>query len=211
MYPLFGVCSLILFFHESVNENIGFLEDLHIHLFVRTENFFFLQAFEFWNLSLTLRETPKDKPMKHSKLTLLLCAIFSFAAISIARADTVTRDASVLPAPATQFIQTNFKDDAISHIKVESHFFSANEYEVVLNSGVEIEFGGDGQWKSIEAKKTGVPAALVPEPIAKYLAANFLNTTVKKIKRDRHGYEVELSSGLEAKFDKQMKFLRLDD
>ena len=149
--------------------------------------------------------------MKHKKLTLLLCAVLSFGAISSAYADRVTRDMGILPTAATEFVQSHFKSDPISYIKIESKLFAASDYKVVLNSGVELKFNWEGQWKSIESELAGVPADLIPDIIGQYVAKNFPTAKIEKIKRDRRGYEVDLNNGIEIKFDREMRFVELDD
>ncbi|WP_315599070.1 PepSY-like domain-containing protein [Porphyromonas endodontalis] len=57
-----------------------------------------------------------------------------------------------------------------------------------------------------------VPKKIVPNAISNYVAKNFPGTSIRQIeKRRRGGYQVELSNGLELKFDSSLKFVRMDD
>ena len=56
-----------------------------------------------------------------------------------------------------------------------------------------------------------MPSALVPSQITTYVKTNYSGRPrVKGEKQRRGGYEVELSDGLELKFDKNYKLVDLD-
>ena len=71
----------------------------------------------------------------------------------------------------------------------------------------EVDFRSDGEWESVERKYSALPAAIVPKEIAAFVAKNY----IKKIERNAYTWEIELSNGLEIKFDKQFNFLGYDD
>jgi hypothetical protein len=56
-----------------------------------------------------------------------------------------------------------------------------------------------------------IPAALVPASIQQYVKATFSGASVVKIDKERHGYDVELSNGVELKFNHQGAFIGYDD
>ena len=58
---------------------------------------------------------------------------------------------------------------------------------------------------------TCVPAELVPEQITTYVNSNFPNTTIKKLEKKYMGWEIELTNGLEVKFNKNFKVTEIDD
>ena len=58
---------------------------------------------------------------------------------------------------------------------------------------------------------TAVPAALIPTAIAQYVKTNFPNNIITKIEKKYNGYDIELETDLELKFDKSGKFLYADD
>ena len=109
-----------------------------------------------------------------------------------------------LPQKAQQFITKHFSG-------VE--FLSAtmdDDYEVYLANGTKVEFTLQGDWKEVRCAG-GVPAAIVPAAISKYVKTNYANAAIVKIDKKYSGYEVELNNGLELKFDAKGNFLAIDD
>lgn len=145
--------------------------------------------------------------MKKLILTLVI-AICSVAALS-AR-DNYSRDPSILPQAAQNVISTQFKAK-VSIIKVDKTMGRVDEYEVVLTDGTEITFDRSGNWKDIETSaSTAVPKTFVPKGVADYVAKNHKSRKIVGIEQDRGGYEIELSDGIDIKFDRQGNFKRYD-
>lgn len=140
---------------------------------------------------------------------LALVAILGFLALS-AR-DLYSRDASALPQAARMTISKYFKAD-VSLVKTDKELGRVKDYEVVLTDGTEMKFDRDGNWEDIEtAMKKSVPMAIVPEGVANYVKKYHKGQRIIGIERDRSGYDVELSSGLDLKFNKAGEFQRYDD
>lgn len=116
-----------------------------------------------------------------------------------------------LPQAAQQFIKTHYDVKSISHIIMEDEFFSSKEYKVALADGTELEFDKKGQWTEVDPENTPVPTAVIPGNISSYISKSFPNNSVKQISRSSRKYEVELTSGLDLEFDRNGKFLRIDD
>lgn len=89
--------------------------------------------------------------------------------------------------------------------------FNGGKYEVTLNDGTQIDFDKKGVWDKIDCEAGAVPAALIPGTIANYVKTNFAGAKVTKIDKERYGYEIELSNGLELKFNKAGQLLSMDD
>lgn len=143
------------------------------------------------------------------KILLVLSVVFGLALVANAR-DNFSRDASTLPTAARETIKKNFKAD-ISLIKTEKTLGRVSEYEVILNDGSEVTFDAKGNWKDIEAPAgKNVPDAMVPADALKYVKANHKNTKIVSIEREKGGYDIELSNGVDLKFDLNGKFLRYD-
>ncbi len=124
--------------------------------------------------------------------------------------DSYTRDASVLPASARTVIANDFSA-GISVVKIDKTLGRVDDYEVVLTDGTEITFDRNGNWKEIEvAANKRVPDALIPAGIRSYVAENQHGTRIVGIEKDRGGYEVTLSNGVEIKFNNQAQFIRYD-
>lgn len=143
------------------------------------------------------------------KFFAVLAILFAGAAVASA-SDTYTRDASVLPASARTTISNSFSGN-VSVVKIDKTLGRIDEYEVVLTDGSEITFDRNGNWKDIEvAADKRVPEALVPAGIRTYVADNQHGTRIVGIEKDRGGYEVTLSNGVEIKFNSQAQFVRYD-
>ena len=111
-----------------------------------------------------------------------------------------------LPQKAQQFINKHF-----SSVGFLSATQDDGEYEVYLKDGTEIDFTATGEWKSVDRHTVAIPAALVPAAIAQYVKTNFPNNIITKIEKNYNGYDIELETDLELKFDKNGKFLYADD
>lgn len=139
---------------------------------------------------------------------LLVALVFSVGAI-YAR-DKVTSDVNVLPQPAGTLLAKHFPKIAVNHIKIDSDVFS-KDYDVVLQNGTEVSFDKDGNLKEVEAGVNTVPDGLVLKPIRQYVNSNFKGRRIVSLDVDRNSYDIELSDGLELKFDRAGNFLRIDD
>ena len=80
-----------------------------------------------------------------------------------------------------------------------------------LNDGTEVGFDKKGNWLKVDCNMSTVPASLIPAPIAAYVKANFPGQPIKQIKKERYGYEVELTSDIELKFNKAGELIGMDD
>ena len=64
----------------------------------------------------------------------------------------------------------------------------------------------------MERRYAAVPASVVPTQISDYVAkSSFPNQYIKKIERDAYTWEIELSNGIEIKFDKEFRVIDIDD
>ncbi|MDO4771380.1 PepSY-like domain-containing protein [Porphyromonas sp.] len=117
----------------------------------------------------------------------------------------------VLPNAAKDFLKTHFAGVKIVSVEVD-YDDGAMSYEVRLANGADIDFNSSGQWKEVETRTFAVPSAIIPAKIRQHIAATFPNTFVVKISRNRKHYEVDLSNGLELKYDaRTYAFLGIDD
>lgn len=115
-----------------------------------------------------------------------------------------------LPAAAQEFLAANFKDLTLAYA-VEDPKFIGSEYEVIYTDRTEVDFESNGEWSSVERKYAAVPAAIVPVQIADYVKKSFVGESIRKIDRDKYTWEVELSNGLEIKFDRNFQVIDIDD
>ena len=145
--------------------------------------------------------------MKKIILTLSL----AFVAISAVWAnDDKPIKTEELPVAAQEFLKAHFPNVTVSLVMEDTDFLF-KEYEVVLADASRVEFDGDGGWKDVECKSSGVPAAIVPKQVSDYVAKHYADAKVVKIERDGRGFEVSLSNRLELTFDKNFRVIDIDD
>lgn len=141
----------------------------------------------------------------------LLSILAMLAIVFTASADTYSRDVNVLPQKAKTVLAKNFSSQ-VSVIKLDHKHNHVSEYEVILNDGSEITFDSKGNWKEVEVNKaSSVPSVFVLSEISKYVSQNYRDARIVGVEKDRKGYEVQLSIGQDLKFDRQGRFLRLDN
>lgn len=118
--------------------------------------------------------------------------------------------ADALPAKASSFLKSHFSGEKIAKVEKDTDNTKI-EYEVYLNNGMKIEFNEQGDWKEVDGKnKQAIPTKFLDKNLLDYLAKNYPNAKVVKADRDAQDVEVELSNGVELKFDLNGQFLRLD-
>ena len=139
-------------------------------------------------------------------------AIIAAGAFSTASAsDHYSRDASVLPTVSRELISKNFKA-GVSLIKVDKTLGRVDDYEVTLTDGTEISFDRQGNLKEVDTSKNKVvPSKLVPDGITRYVSSSHKGQHIVSLERTRSGWEIELSNGIDMKFDRQGNFLKYDD
>ncbi len=147
--------------------------------------------------------------MNMKKFLLIMAMVVGIATAS-AR-DKYSHDINTLPTAAQTTLKNNFKA-SVSHIKIDKELGRVSEYDVVLTDGSEISFDRNGNWKDVEVRKSGsVPSSFVPTAIANYIKKTQKNVKVIGIEKKKSGYEVELSNGVDMKFNSKGEFLRHDD
>ena len=116
-----------------------------------------------------------------------------------------------LPVPVKTFIQQTYPGQNITFAQKDLEL-TGWKYEVFLADGTHIEFDTDDMWDKIESPATRpVPVQLIPAPIAAHLQTNFPGVLVTKIDKDRNGYEIELATGIELKYNSQGALMEMDD
>lgn len=142
---------------------------------------------------------------------LLLMAVCSlFVGFVSAGNDVKTKDVKKLPAVSQRFISKYFPSEKIAQIKIDKEAMQKKDYEVLFESGTEIEFGSNGEWKDIDCQKGTVPSALVPAKITEHIKKEFSGKSIRSISRDKKEYELKLSDGMEVKYDLNGNFIGVD-
>lgn len=142
----------------------------------------------------------------------MLFSVLAVAALAIAPAfaDDVPVSVQKLPAEAQKFLKTHFSQSKVV-TALHDRDFADNDYTVILDNGVKVEFGSTGKWESVKCRNGVVPASVVPAKVGDYVSKHYKSLGIEKIERKRYGYEVELANGLDMKFDLNGNFLGLDD
>lgn len=147
----------------------------------------------------------------NKKIVLMLFTLASLILLPVSmKADDKPIRFEQLPKVAQQFVKNHFSSE-VSYVTVDNDLIGKS-YEVTLVDGTRIEFDRKGIWKDVDVEQGVVPSKIVPRSISNYVMKNFPGTTIKQIeKRDRGGYQVKLSNGLELKFNSKLQFVRMDD
>lgn len=147
------------------------------------------------------------------KLVLLLMITLAWGTLAVHAGEKLI-SFEQLPKQAQEFANTYFAPDdplyRISYIIYDAELFDSS-YMIVYANGDGLEFNGDGEWKDFDCKHCVVPAELIPAPIQAYLFTHVPDQKVKKMEKNRRDYELELSNGLELKFDLEGNLLEVDD
>lgn len=142
------------------------------------------------------------------KLLLALTMLLTIG--SVACADEYAHNDNVLPVAAKTVIKKNFKA-AVSLVKIDKDFGRVSDYEVILDDGSEITFDADGNWKEVETNVSkSVPSGFLPKGVIDFVNKNHKGQHVIGIEKKRNGYDVELSNGIDLKFDKTGAFNKYD-
>lgn len=136
--------------------------------------------------------------MKKILLSLIMAIIATASALAI---DKYTINREELPEAARQMLETYFPKVKIGMIKVDRHLLKKTDYDVRLVNGTTIEFNNAGKWTSVDCKTREVPEGLIMKPIRNYVKKNFDNLKIVRIEKEKNGYEVELSDGVELEFN----------
>lgn len=144
------------------------------------------------------------------KIMIVLVSLFAFLFTAKASDDKpITFEQ--LPQLAQEFVKKYFADRTPSLVTVDQEM-AGKSYDVIFSNGDDIEFDRKGVWTSIESRNAAVPDAVVPKQILDYVNNNYKDAAIRKIdKEERGAYEVELSNGLDLKFNSSFKLVEVDD
>lgn len=122
--------------------------------------------------------------------------------VTACSSETYNNSAEALPLEAQQYLSDYF-ESAVSVVKVDKNIIGGvDEYEVTLADGTRVTFNSEGLAEETEAARGDVlPDGVLPAGVRAYLAEHQKGARVVKIERRHGGYEVELTNGLEVKFD----------
>lgn len=96
---------------------------------------------------------------------------------------------SGLPKAAQDFIQKSFPNETIIYAEQ-----NRNDFEAALESGVEIEFFINGDWKEIKSPYKPLSQTLLPNAVANALKQKYPQASILKIQKQYSSYEVSLDN-----------------
>ena len=116
-----------------------------------------------------------------------------------------------LPQEIKTFLTTHFPNDKMVFADKDR-----DGYDVILESGTDLEFTTKGRWNEIQMRQGTIPESilkLLPDALTSYINKTYPGKNIKEIVSKPYGYEIELSGmhDLELKFNKNGKFLYIDD
>ena len=114
-----------------------------------------------------------------------------------------------LPNGVQQEVLKCFTQDQVQFITIEKEF-SYNEYEFVLNNGVQLEFDENAKLLKAESK-LGLPEKLINPQIVAYVKANFPKAIITEYSCDKWEQDVELNNEIDLVFDSKNNFKHIDD
>ena len=150
-----------------------------------------------------------NSKMKNQMKKMMFMACLVLFALTACADDDLPIRTNQLPRNAQQFLTQYFRGVEVSYAKQDDEGFDKS-YEVVFVDGNKVEFRRDGEWKEVDCRYGRVPDAIVPRAILDFVRQHYAGQYIRKIERDRHGYEVKLTSGLELKFDRNGRFRKID-
>ena len=114
-----------------------------------------------------------------------------------------------LPAGAKAFIERYFPTESCVYAERERDD-GRREYEVKLSNGTDLEFHASGKWKKVDCGYSFLPAGIVPQAIVEDLATRYPGAKIYKAERERGGYEIKITGGLELIYSADGMFVRED-
>ena len=121
------------------------------------------------------------------KKSFLVITVISVTSIS-AFAGVVIQP-SGLPKAAQDFIKKSFPNDPILYAEQ-----NRKDFDVALQSGIEIEFFINGEWKEIKSPYQPLSATLLPNAVSNALKQKYPQASILKIEKQYSSYEISLDN-----------------
>lgn len=143
------------------------------------------------------------------KLSMLLAVAFTL--VSCEKEELIKEEN--LPSIANTFLNDHFKEIRVVSVVKEKEGISGVEYNVVLENGIDITFDDKGQWKDVEARIDTNPlttTSFILTPIVNYVGTEYPSAAINSIEKEKNGFDVELTNGIDLKFNAEGVFQRVD-
>lgn len=142
-----------------------------------------------------------------NKLSIFLLLFFCTLSLS---AETPETNQYYLPDDILLFLDKHYKIYEIDKIKYD---IDKKKYTVKYKCGFEVEMDSKGKWISIKRKAQPLPASvinLLPKKIIHYIANNYSNKPLIRMKQKSNCYKITLSNASELLFDVYGDFIKED-
>lgn len=144
------------------------------------------------------------------KVSSLLLALVMVVALSSCEKEEVV-GIEEIPSVGQAFLDEHFGDQTVVSVKREKESSEGGEYEVRLDNGVTVKFDKGGNWEDVDAPVNGsLPTTFILTPIVDYVEAEYPNVGINGIDKERQGFDVELTDGVDLVFDTEGNFVRID-
>ena len=147
-------------------------------------------------LSLSKDEPSADQHAKPMKQKILATIILSICILLLPGCGDTIVPPSQLPEAITSFVKEHFPEESITYVE--------------LVNGAKIEFDTDNVWDKIDCQNQPVPSTAVPMAITAYTQKNYPSIAIIMIDKEDHGYEVELITGINLKFNEHGAIINKD-
>ena len=115
-----------------------------------------------------------------------------------------------LPSAAKSFVSEFYSGVDVKRVE-KDYDHGVVLFEVKLSNGHEITFNSSGEWVEVDAPdRQSIPSGIAPLPIESYLNDNYQDYGINDITKTGYGYEVELTTGVDLRFDANGNFLGID-
>lgn len=124
-----------------------------------------------------------------NRIKKLFLVITVISVTSISALAGVVIQPSGLPKAAQDFIKKSFPSDPILYAEQ-----NRKDFEAVLQSGIEIEFFINGEWKEIKSPYQPLSATLLPNAVSNALKQKYPQASILKIQKQYSSYEISLDN-----------------
>ena len=119
----------------------------------------------------------------------LFLVITVMSVMSLSAMAGVVIQPSGLPKAAQDFIKKSFPNDPIVYAEQ-----NRNDFEAALESGIEIEFFINGDWKEISSPYKPLAQTLLPNAVSNALKQKYPKASILKIQKQYSSYEISLDN-----------------
>lgn len=147
---------------------------------------------------------------KLSYFLMLMLGIFSLSFVSCDNDDDEPITETQLPQVAKTFVQQYYSNTMVAGVSLDKED-GRMEYDVVFANGHKVTFDSTGEWIDVDAP-TGqtIPDGIAPAKISDYVATNYSGYGINEISKEKYGYDVDLTSGVDLVFNADGDFVRID-